>query len=179
MTSARHFRNPVSMAKLIMKNSRHCALSGEGALKFARKERFSGICEVNELISQRSKNMKVSEDNSDDFVDVTMRGVLVKETDDSRNMASAVAREGRGDTAMAFEEEDGGDSASAVAGNFSGSDDTSSAVANDDSGDTVSAVARDVNGHFACAMSTGMIGQNLYIIFPTENCLSYKTAQHT
>ncbi|XP_028414796.1 uncharacterized protein LOC114537883 [Dendronephthya gigantea] len=40
LISGRYFRHPVSFAKLIMKESRHCALSGEGAFKFAKENGY-------------------------------------------------------------------------------------------------------------------------------------------
>ena len=55
--SGRHFRNPVSLAKEIMKNSNHCALSGEGALKFAKTQNFP-FCYPEQLISERYKKRR-------------------------------------------------------------------------------------------------------------------------
>ena len=50
MISARHFPHPVSIAKKIMENSLHCALSGEGALEFARsRQMFDEICAPDDL----------------------------------------------------------------------------------------------------------------------------------
>ena len=48
--TARHFPHPVSIARKIMDESRHCALSGEGALKFANSlENFDDICNPEDL----------------------------------------------------------------------------------------------------------------------------------
>ena len=48
--SARHFRHPVSIARKIMDESPHCALSGEGALEFALSlGNFNEICAPNDL----------------------------------------------------------------------------------------------------------------------------------
>ena len=46
----RHFRNPVSLSKLIMEQSPHCALSGDGALEFAMEKDFP-ICDPEDLKS--------------------------------------------------------------------------------------------------------------------------------
>ena len=54
MISGRHFRNPVSLAKKIMNDSPHCALTGEGALEFARDENFP-ICNPDQLINQKEE----------------------------------------------------------------------------------------------------------------------------
>lgn len=47
--SGRHFKNPVSLSKKIMYESSYCALSGDGALEFAREKNFP-ICKPEELI---------------------------------------------------------------------------------------------------------------------------------
>ena len=55
--SARHFPHPVSIARKIMDESPHCALSGEGALKFAQGlENFDEICEPGDLICDDCPN---------------------------------------------------------------------------------------------------------------------------
>ena len=143
-----------------MKESYHCGLSGEGALKFAKEKGFPVIQDVKQLISKTAEKTKVSYDDFVDFVNVTMRGRPVTDRDDSCNTASTDARERSGETAADVAGEDGEDSALAFAGDFSDSDDTSSAVVKNKCGDTVSAVARDANGNFACAVSTGKIRQN-------------------
>jgi beta-aspartyl-peptidase (threonine type) len=51
---ARHFSNPVSISRKIMEESYHCALSGEGALKFAEKIGFTGICEPGDLVEEET-----------------------------------------------------------------------------------------------------------------------------
>ena len=61
MITARHFRHPVSIARMIMDKSPHCALSGEGALEFAQSlENFDEICAPEELKSGRYPNMEMS-----------------------------------------------------------------------------------------------------------------------
>ena len=50
--SGRHFRNPVSLAKVIMEKSNHCALSGNGALKFANEQNFP-TSSPDELVSEK------------------------------------------------------------------------------------------------------------------------------
>ena len=50
MISGRHFPHPVSIARKIMDESPHCALSGEGALEFARSlGNFDEICAPKDL----------------------------------------------------------------------------------------------------------------------------------
>ena len=50
MISGRHFPYPVSIARKIMDESDHCALSGEGALEFARSlENYNEICNPEDL----------------------------------------------------------------------------------------------------------------------------------
>ena len=46
----RKFRNPVSLSKLIMTDSKHCALSASGALQFAEEKGFP-TCDPEELKS--------------------------------------------------------------------------------------------------------------------------------
>ena len=58
--SGRHFRNPVSLAKKVMYDSRHCALSGDGALKFATNKNFP-TCDPDELMPEQArKKLRVS-----------------------------------------------------------------------------------------------------------------------
>ena len=149
MTSARHFRNPISLAKLVMKDSYHCGLSGEGALKFANEKGFPAFYDKEQLISQRSKNMRVSYQDFVKYVDCRIRGLLVGETDEDSCCKAA----------------------SAVAVGSSGN--TASAVANDNSCDTVSAVARDANGYFACAVSTGMNEKMVTISYFSQKKLGF------
>ena len=48
--TARNFRHPVSIARKIMDESPHCALSGDGAMEFARSlDSFHEICAPEEL----------------------------------------------------------------------------------------------------------------------------------
>ena len=164
MTSARHYRNPVSLAKLIMTDSEHCALSGEGALKFAKKKGFPVIYDGKQLITETAKTAEAFSPHFDRFVDLAMRGRPVMAMDDSSKTALATALEGHDVTPSidVWGSSDSGDTVSAVPSNDS--DDTSSAAVRNDCGDTVSAVARDTNGHFACAVSTGMISQNFIFI---------------
>ena len=86
-----------------MNDTDHCALSGEGALKFAIEKGFP-IFDQTELTDRDVKKNKISYSKFPDYV--------------RRRFKSQAS-------------------------------------------DTVSAVARDKNGHFACAMSTGIIGLHL------------------
>ena len=91
--AVRHFSNPVSLSKEIMKKSVHCALSGDGAKKFAEAKRFP-VVEPGHLMLDEAKEWER--------------------------------------TTIFWEEENYGC-------------------------DSVTAVALDQNGHFACAMSTGIL----------------------
>ncbi|XP_028408594.1 isoaspartyl peptidase/L-asparaginase-like [Dendronephthya gigantea] len=68
--AGRHFRNPVSLAKKIMKDCHHSALSGEGALEFARKCSFP-CYDQDELISKysRDKTQEVNYENMPEFIE--------------------------------------------------------------------------------------------------------------
>ena len=69
MISGRHFRHPVSLARKIMYESPHCALSADGALKFAQLKQFDDICEPEELISQKARErVKISYKDYLDYV---------------------------------------------------------------------------------------------------------------
>ena len=89
---------------MIMNDTDHCALSGEGALKFAVEKGFP-IKDQNELIYKHVKKTKIPYSKFPGYV--------------RRRFTKA--------------------------------------------SDTVSAVARDKYGHFACAMSTGMLRLYLWL----------------
>ena len=130
--TARHFPYPVSIAKKIMEDSPHCALSGEGALEFALSlENFGDICAPKDLKGEDCPYQKIDISNQEfeKFSDLVYTGgPLVEGTDQQaldRN-AGAVSNESVGKR-------------QAKQGH-----------------DTVSAVAIDRNGCLACANSTGM-----------------------
>ncbi|XP_046853556.1 isoaspartyl peptidase/L-asparaginase-like isoform X2 [Xenia sp. Carnegie-2017] len=50
--SGRNFKNPVFVARKIMEKTQHCALSGDGALKFAQNNGLDW-CEPNELLNRQ------------------------------------------------------------------------------------------------------------------------------
>ncbi|XP_046853565.1 isoaspartyl peptidase/L-asparaginase-like [Xenia sp. Carnegie-2017] len=52
--SGRYFKNPVCLSRKIMKETPHCALSGEGALHFALSKGFP-CCSPNELINKQKR----------------------------------------------------------------------------------------------------------------------------
>ncbi|XP_046844890.1 isoaspartyl peptidase/L-asparaginase-like [Xenia sp. Carnegie-2017] len=52
--SGRNFKNPVCLARKIMEQTPHCALSGDGALKFALSKGFP-CCSPNELINKQKR----------------------------------------------------------------------------------------------------------------------------
>ena len=48
--AASHFSNPVMLCRKIMEQTNHCAMTGEGALKFAQDKGFDHlICDPKEL----------------------------------------------------------------------------------------------------------------------------------
>ena len=53
--AVRHFSNPVSLARLVMRETSHCALSNEGALAFARKIGFPILDDPMELVTAQAK----------------------------------------------------------------------------------------------------------------------------
>ncbi|XP_046853568.1 isoaspartyl peptidase/L-asparaginase-like [Xenia sp. Carnegie-2017] len=52
--SGRNFKNPVFLARKVMDKTPHCALSGDGALKFA-KDNGLDWCEPNELLNEQRR----------------------------------------------------------------------------------------------------------------------------
>ena len=97
--SGRHFRNPVSLSKIIMYDSPHCALSGDGALEFAQSKGFQ-ICEPKDLISKVAREkVTVSYENYLDYVAYYYEGKPGKETQDT---VSAVAMDANGHLACAM-----------------------------------------------------------------------------
>ncbi|CAB4042476.1 isoaspartyl peptidase L-asparaginase-like, partial [Paramuricea clavata] len=98
--SGRHFLNPVSLSKIIMYESPHCALSGDGALEFARQKEFP-ICSAEELISEPARQKAtVSFENYLKSVMHQICGPLpVQETQDT---VSAVAMDSDGRLACAM-----------------------------------------------------------------------------
>ena len=63
--AGQNFIKPVAMARQIMDHSDHCALTGEGALEFARSNGFDH-CDPKLLISDDAKHYKVK--NYKEFV---------------------------------------------------------------------------------------------------------------
>ena len=104
MTSGRHFRNPVSFSKFIMEKSDHCAFCGDGALQFAEKEKFPGICDPKELITQNAINRgNVTYKDYPMYVHHHCTGKPVNETQkpETHDTVSAVAMDAEGHLACA------------------------------------------------------------------------------
>ena len=143
-----------------MEDSYHCALTGDGALKFAEEKGFPVVHDMKQLITPRAKKMQTSYEKLVESLNYRFWGFSMEETDRDEpfNTALAVGEADSGATASAVGEADSGATASAVASEDN--DESSSPAARDDSGDTVSAVARDINGHFACAVSTGILARS-------------------
>ncbi len=124
--TVRRILNPVELARKVMDDSHHCALSGDGALEFARIKNVP-ICNPKEL-KGHNRNQKLVFENKyyGEFVEYRYKGGSLKErqTGHTENQT--------GDTENQ-------------------TDDTENQT-----GDTVSAVAMDAEGHLACATSSGI-----------------------
>ena len=132
MISARHFRHPVTMARKVMEETRHCALTGEGALEFALSlENFSHeICAPKDLKGDDCPYQKIQlQIPNQQFQECTEYIFHERAMSDQQRL----------------------DNASAVGGG------QPAEKQNRKSGyDTASAVAIDNMGRLACANSTGM-----------------------
>ncbi len=98
----RRFLNPVKLARKIMDDSPHCALSGDGALEFATNKNFP-TCEPDELISQKAKEeLDVSYDNYLEYVKYNKEAKPVEESQDTQAAVSAIALDVKGHLACAI-----------------------------------------------------------------------------
>ena len=103
-----NFVNPVSLARLVMKDSPHCALSGNGALEFAREQGFK-IVDPEELKGDYP-NQQVAVGNKDfnAFSEYVYNGEPVKKSRPPQNLpqtydtVSAVAMDKYGHLACAL-----------------------------------------------------------------------------
>ena len=89
-----------------MDESPHCALSGEGALKFARSlGNFDGICDPEDLKGHDCPNqiLKVAHPQFGEFSDLLYKGRPIIESEDKQNhdTVSAVAIDANGHLACA------------------------------------------------------------------------------
>ena len=100
MISGRYFRNPVSFAKIIMNNTEHCALTGEGALNFA-VENGIPICVPRTLITERAKSLNVSYADFQAYVRRRFWGFPTADSVPFGDTVSAVARDVNGHLACA------------------------------------------------------------------------------
>ena len=105
MISGRHFFHPVSIARKIMDQSPHCALSGDGALKFAQSQNLDGICNPDELKSDNCPNqiLNVTHPQYGEYTDLLYKGRPVIESEDQQlhDTVSAVAIDANGHLACA------------------------------------------------------------------------------
>ena len=100
MISGRHFRNPVSLAKRIMYESRHCALSADGARKFAERHDIDfPTCDPADLISEPAKNRSIKSKDFPKFKDYYYKGKPLQ--DQESDTVSAVAMDKNGHLACA------------------------------------------------------------------------------
>jgi isoaspartyl peptidase/L-asparaginase-like protein (Ntn-hydrolase superfamily) len=84
-----------------MYESPHCALSGDGALEFARKKEFP-ICKPDDLISELAREkVNVSYENYLDYVKYYYEGKPLGEETHDTVSAVAMDTEGHGDTVSA------------------------------------------------------------------------------
>ena len=101
---ARHFSNPVSLSRKIMEKSYHCALSGEGALRFAERIGFP-ICDPNDLIDEeiKERTKAFTYERYCDIIKNVCDGTPVPESDPYCNdSVSAVALDSNGHFACAI-----------------------------------------------------------------------------
>jgi beta-aspartyl-peptidase (threonine type) len=98
--AVRRFINPVKLARKVMDDGVHCALSGDGALEFAREINFP-ICNPKEL-KEKNPNQKLDINNQDyqDYVHYRYAGEPLQESW-SRDTVSAVAMDDNGHLACA------------------------------------------------------------------------------
>ncbi|XP_028393339.1 isoaspartyl peptidase/L-asparaginase-like [Dendronephthya gigantea] len=94
--SGRHFKNPVSLAKLIMSDTDHCALSGEGALKFAVEKGFP-IFDQPQMIADHVKELKIPYSKLRDYIRNRYKGLPSQPSD----TVSAIAMDENGHLACA------------------------------------------------------------------------------
>jgi isoaspartyl peptidase/L-asparaginase-like protein (Ntn-hydrolase superfamily) len=141
--AARNFLNPVSISGQIMEKSPHCALTGEGALEFAKENNFKW-CDPEKLktdtrLVQLAKNVDFS-----DFVKNYYPKTDILETEENvenRENGENEENEENGENGENEENEENEES-------------EENKVTRDGTA-TVSMVALDSNGNFACATSTG------------------------
>jgi isoaspartyl peptidase/L-asparaginase-like protein (Ntn-hydrolase superfamily) len=87
-----------------MYESPHCALSADGALKFAQLKQFDDICEPEELISQHAmERVKISYEDYLDYVKRHYEGIPIGERKHQQtyDTVSAVAMDANGNLACA------------------------------------------------------------------------------
>lgn len=96
--AAQHFRNPVKISRKIMEKSPHCALTGEGALKFDEDKGLSLSCDAQNL---KDDSPNVSAD-FEDFVKKYFSGnVDVRQSLSTSDTVTAIALDSNGRFACA------------------------------------------------------------------------------
>ena len=89
MTVSR-FLHPVELARKVMDDSHHCALSGDGALEFARIKNVP-ICNPKELIAHnRKQQLDIDNEDYQKFVALRYNGESLREsqTEDTESQTS-------------------------------------------------------------------------------------------
>ena len=144
MIGARHFRHPVTMAKKVMEESPHCALTGEGAHEFALLQGNFGheICDPEDLKGDDCpyQKIKVVNQQFQEFTKFVYVGRAISDEQKPDNATSV----GGGQPTKEQNRKPGYD--------------------------TASAVAIDSKGRLACANSTGMQVSHYWYLTHQTSC---------
>lgn len=134
MACVSRIRNPVQLARLVLNQSDHCILSGEGAHQFAQQHQMV-LIDNKELIDQRAKDRLAKSSDFSQTIRNSMTTVKSQTTAASSNVQTVNGR------------------CCSLESNSNIKTNGSEVLINDH--DTVGAVAVDANGNLACATSTG------------------------
>ena len=101
MLGARHFFNPVKIARKIMEDSNHCALTGDGALEFDKKNGYNLHCDPQELTGWTKPPTVSKREEFKQYIDHSVEFENVDETTAAADTVSAVAMDSNGNFACA------------------------------------------------------------------------------
>lgn len=93
-----HFSNPISLARRVMDETPHCALSPGGSLAFAKKIGYSILEDPTELVTEQARMKGVRFSNYDKAVHSHVEG---RTTEESHDTVGAVAMDADGRIACA------------------------------------------------------------------------------